>query len=83
MPHAGAVLRRVAPAGGRRDHDYRFAQSAEFNGIKMQLGRVAIFGEMIQRIRNLIDAPTSSARCIHRPSGTRSSIRMSRGCRLT
>ena len=28
----------------------------EFNGIKMQIGKLAIFGEMIQRIRNLIDA---------------------------
>jgi phosphomannomutase/phosphoglucomutase len=28
----------------------------EFNGIKMQLGKTAIFGEQIQRIRNLIEA---------------------------
>lgn len=28
----------------------------EFNGIKMQVGKTAIFGEMIQRIRMLIDA---------------------------
>ena len=28
----------------------------EFNGIKMALGKTAIFGEQIQRIRNLIDA---------------------------
>jgi phosphomannomutase/phosphoglucomutase len=28
----------------------------EFNGIKMALGRTAIFGEQIQRIRNLIEA---------------------------
>jgi phosphomannomutase/phosphoglucomutase len=28
----------------------------EFNGIKMQVGKTSIFGEMIQRIRNLIDS---------------------------
>lgn len=28
----------------------------EFNGIKMQIGKTAIFGEMIQKIRNLIEA---------------------------